>query len=104
MGTPSTKNKSTTAATLSTWMTVGLALLILVPSMYGFVGKFLEFIHVFKGESDGAFAIAPMLNYTLATLGFMALMIWAIFNGMFHDIEQPKETMLENEERFDNRT
>jgi hypothetical protein len=26
---------------------------------------------------------------------------WATYNGMFHDIERPKITMLENEERLD---
>ena len=95
------KSKRANASKISTWITMVLAVLIIIPSMYGFIGKFLEFINVFKGESDGVFAIAPMLNYTLATLGFLFLLVWATFNGMFKDIEKPKNTMLENEERFD---
>lgn len=85
------------------WTTFILAVLILLPSMYGFVGKFIEFINIYRGEAGGAFAVAPITNYLLATLGFFCLLMWAIRNGMFSDIEQPKFDMLKNEELLDRR-
>jgi hypothetical protein len=85
------------------WTTIVLAVLILLPSMYGFVGKFIEFVHIYRGEAGGAFAVAPIMNYLLATLGFFFLLVWAIRNGMFRDVEQPKLRMLENEEILDRR-
>lgn len=78
-------------------VTLLLALLILIPSCWGFGSKFLEFIAIYRGEVDGAFAVAPILNYLLASTGFLLLFFWAAMNGMFHDIERPKYTMLENE-------
>lgn len=75
-----------------------MSIAILVPSMTGFVMKFIEFVHTFRSASDGAFAITPMLNYLLASIGFFCLLIWATINGMFHDIERPKHRMLEIEE------
>ena len=50
---------------------------------------------------EGAFAISPIVNYLLASFGFLLLFGWAALGGMFHDIEQPKYTMLENEARLD---
>ncbi|MEZ6110299.1 MAG: hypothetical protein R3C99_04705 [Pirellulaceae bacterium] len=82
-------------------VTLILAFLILIPSMYGFVGKLLEFLQVFQGEADGVFAITPMLNYILASAGFFMLLLWATANGMFHDIERPKDRMLQNEQFLD---
>ena len=78
-----------------------MAVLILVPSMLGFVAKFIEFTRTFQGAPDGAFAITPMLNYLLASAGFFCMLVWAIANGMFHDIEKPKYTMLDNEKKLD---
>ena len=75
--------------------------IFLAPSMFGFVTKFMEFVRTFQGSSDGVFAITPMVNYLLASLGFFCLLVWAACNGMFEDIEQPKVTMLENEQAFD---
>ena len=77
-----------------------MAVAILVPSMLGFAAKFIEFIHVFRGETDGAFAITPVLNYLLASIGFFCMLIWATVNGMFHDMERPKHRMLEIEEEL----
>jgi len=82
-------------------VTLILAFVILIPSMWGFVGKFAELIALLRGDADGAFAISPVLNYLLASLGFFCLLCWATFNGMFRDIEKPKETMLETERRLD---
>jgi hypothetical protein len=84
-----------------TIVTVILAVLILVPSMLGFIAKFTEFVHTFRGETGGVFAITPMVNYLLASLGFLCLLLWAGVNGMFHDIEKPKYTMLERENELD---
>ena len=78
-----------------------MAAVILVPSMIGFVMKFIEFIHTFQGDAAGVFAITPISNYLLASLGFFCLFIWATMNGMFHDIERPKHRMLEIEQQLD---
>jgi hypothetical protein len=86
---------------LKTTLLIVIALLILIPSMLGFCAKFIEFLHVFRGEAEGAFAIAPVLNYVLASLGFLSLLVWAIANGMFHDVEGPKYEMLHRERVLD---
>ncbi len=82
-------------------ITLLLAVLILIPSGYGFVGKFIELIHVYRGEPGGAFAVAPIMNYLLASLGFFCLLLWAAARGMFRDIESPKYEMLAHEEVLD---
>lgn len=82
-------------------ITLLLAVLILIPSGYGFVGKFIELIHVYQGEPEGAFAAAPIMNYLLASLGFFCLLLWAAARGMFRDIESPKFEMLAQEEVLD---
>lgn len=84
-------------------VTLLLALGILVPSMMGFANKFSEFLHVFRDDPAGVFAIAPIVNYLLASLGFLMMLLWATANGMFHDIEQPKHTFLERERELDER-
>lgn len=81
--------------------TLVLAVAILIPSMYGFVGKFIEFYHVFRGQADGGFAIAPMMNYLLASAGFLCLFVWSTSNGMFADMEEPKLSMLEREQELE---
>ena len=85
------------------WITVLFAVAVLIPSLYGFSGKFIEFVAVFRGESDGIFAITPIVNYLLATLGFFCLFGWAIMHGMFSDIEKPKHAFLEQEAWLDSR-
>jgi hypothetical protein len=82
-------------------LTLLLAVLILVPSGYGFVGKFIELVRVYRGEAEGAFAAAPMMNYLLASFGFFCLLLWAGAHGMFRDIESPKYDMLQHEELLD---
>lgn len=81
--------------------TLVLALVILIPSCFGFGNKFREFILLFRGDVDGVFAITPIMNYLLASLGFFCLFCWAILHGMFRDIEQPKTAMLETERLLD---
>jgi NADH:ubiquinone oxidoreductase subunit 5 (subunit L)/multisubunit Na+/H+ antiporter MnhA subunit len=83
------------------FVTGTLALAILVPSLWGFGSKFVEFIALYRSNEQGAFAIMPVLNYLLASSGFLMLFCWAVLQGMFRDIERPKYTMLENERRLD---
>lgn len=80
-----------------TWVTVLLAVLILIPSGYGFVGKFVELVRLARGQPDGAFAVAPVVNYLLASLGFLCLLLWAAAHGMFRDVERPKYELLARE-------
>jgi formate hydrogenlyase subunit 3/multisubunit Na+/H+ antiporter MnhD subunit len=86
---------------VSTLFTIGSALLILLPALLGFSRKFYAFLMEAWGSEDGAFAVAPVINYLLASLGFLLMLGWAIFHGMFRDIEQPKRTMLEIEGELD---
>jgi hypothetical protein len=81
--------------------TLLFALVILIPSGYGFTRKFLELIALTRGDVDGVFAISPVVNYLLASIGFFFLFCWAICGGMFGDIEGPKRQMLENERMLD---
>jgi hypothetical protein len=81
--------------------TLVFALIILVPCFYGFARKFIELLALTRGDVDGVFAISPVVNYLLASLGFFFLFCWAIAQGMFSDIEQPKRTFLEIERRLD---
>lgn len=83
------------------WVTAAMAVLILIPSMYGFVGKFVEFVHIYRGAGGGEFAVAPILNYLLASAGFFCMLLWAAWNGMFRDIEKPKIDFLDNETLLD---
>lgn len=83
-------------------ITIGFGVLVLIPSMLGFMMKFGELVELTKGVSDGGgFAITPVVNYLLASLGFFCLLVWAGLNGMFRDLEKPKYLMLENEQELD---
>lgn len=95
------EKESSKSGSLRNKITLLLAVAILVPSLWGFGSKFREFVALASGEVDGAFALTPVVNYLLASLGFLCLFLWAAVNGMFHDIERPKETMLENEAMLD---
>ncbi len=99
---PVTANRGSTSRS-QIIATIGFALLILIPSMIGFANKFWEFILLYRGDVDGAFAITPIMNYLLASLGFFCLFFWAIYHGMFRDLEAPKYKMLENERKLDER-
>ena len=96
-GTPSVKRNANRTVFI---VSMVLAVLILIPSLIGFGMKFLELFHVLQGEESGRFALTPIMNYLFASLGFLCLLVWATFQGMFRDIERPKETMLEIEDRL----
>lgn len=81
--------------------TAVLGVAILIPSMLGFINKLFEFAHVARGDADGLFALTPIMNYVLASLGFFCLLLWATLQGMFRDIEGPKQVMLAREEQLD---
>jgi len=83
------------------WITIVMAILILIPSMYGFLGKFIEFVHIYRGTDGGEFAVAPIMNYLLASAGFFCMLLWASWNGMFRDVERAKFDFLANEARID---
>jgi hypothetical protein len=84
--------------------TLIFAAVVLLPSLWGFSGKFAEFVAIFRGDIDGIFALSPIVNYLLASLGFFCLFAWAAFGGMFSDIEKPKHAFLETEEMLDRLT
>jgi len=77
-----------------------LALVILLPAMYGFGTKFFEFLRL-VGDEDGAFTVVPILNYLLVSLGFLLLFGWALLHGMFRNIEEPAQAMLAHEQQLD---
>ena len=86
------------------WKTIAvlvMAALILPISAYGFGSKLYEFFVTAKKFEGGVFAVTPIVNYVLVGIGFLFLLGWAIFTGMFHDIEAPKYTMLERERELD---
>jgi hypothetical protein len=96
---------SATASQRWQWrVTLLFAVLILIPSGYGFIGKFVELVNLFRNEAGGEFAVAPILNYLLASLGFFCMLVWAVVNGMFHDVERPKVALLEHEQLLDHPT
>ena len=78
-------------------------MVIVLPAAYGFTTKFVQFIRVLSQDERGAFTILPILNYSAVAAGFICLLLWAVAQGMFRDIERPKYTMLENEEELDRR-
>jgi hypothetical protein len=78
-----------------------MTVIIAVPAAYGFGTRMLEFIRTYASADGGGFAIIPVVTYTLVSIGFICLMIWAVAHGMFRDIEKPKHTLLEQEERLD---
>ena len=77
-----------------------LAAGILIPSMLGFGQKLFEF-YILTGEPEGTFALTPLSNYLLTSMGFFFLFCWATLHGMFRDVEQPKHNMLEQEKMLD---
>lgn len=81
---------------------VAIAFIFIVLIAGGFFAlKFYDLVMVAMYVPDGAFAVTPIVNYLLAGLGFLCMLGWAAYNGMFHDIEKPKQTMLDTEHQLD---
>ena len=97
------KPKRSRSASLRSTITLVLAIVILIPSLWGFGTKLFEFFATFRIDPNGAFAVSPIMNYLSASAGFFLMLLWATANGMFRDIEGPKRTMLETEEMLDRR-
>lgn len=99
-------NDKASAAAISraNWITLAFAVPILLISGIAFVMKFIELIRTFQDDAAGAFAITPMVNYSLASLGFLCLLLWAAINGTFRDMEEPKRIMLQREMMLDQQT
>lgn len=70
---------------------------MLIPSMLGFANKFLDLMIIAQGDEEGAFALTPMINYLLATAGFFCMLMYAVAQGAFHDLNGPSRAMFENE-------
>lgn len=78
-----------------------MAVVIVALAAIGFITKFVYFLRTFRTDQSAGFAIVPMVNYLAVAAGFLCLLIWAAYRGMFQDIEGPKYTMLEREDRLD---
>ena len=83
------------------WLTWFFAAIVLIPTILGFANKFLDLILVAQGDEEGAFAVTPIVNYLLATAGFLCLLIWTAMQGAFRDLDGPSVAMLENQRRLD---
>lgn len=93
-----------TAATRNRFWVATMGAVILSGGIWGFGHKFLALVRLSLDTNEGAsaaFAVAPVVNYLLASMGFLCLVGWAAAHGMFHDIEAPKLTMLETEAALD---
>jgi len=86
---------------IARWVTIFFVAVLFPFVLVAFGIKLVEFFNAFKGDSEGAFAITPMVNYLLASLGFLCLLLWSMLNGTFSDMELPKQIMLEREEQLD---
>lgn len=85
----------------ASWLTWIFSTLVLVPTILGFANKFLDLLLVAQGDEEGAFAATPIVNYLLATAGFLCLFLWTAGQGAFKDLDAPSHAMFENELRFD---
>ena len=82
-----------------------LAVVILGFCFFGFGSKFVELVRLVAADGEaaeeGVFAVAPLVNYLLASAGFLCVLGWAAAHGMCHDIEGTKQTMLESDAQLD---
>ncbi len=82
-----------------------MAVVILGFCAFGFGSKFVELVRLVQTDnfanSEGVFVVAPLVNYLLASMGFLCLLGWAAAQGMFHNIEEPKQTMLDLDAQLD---
>jgi hypothetical protein len=101
MQAPTPARKPARLGSSSFWTTALFAALILIPCFVAFSNKLREFILLYRHQVDGVFAISPIVNYLLASLGFFFLFWWGICNGMFSQMEEPKRSFLEQERKLD---
>jgi hypothetical protein len=78
-----------------------VALLILTAGLFKFTEKLIVFVRTLSMEGGVAFTLIPLANYFIVAAGMACLLVWAIAHGMLRDVEQPKYTMLEQEEELD---
>lgn len=83
------------------WLTWFFSALVLIPTILGFANKFMDLVLVLMGDEEGAFAVTPIVNYLLATAGFLCLLIWTASQGAFQNLDAPSHAMFENERRLD---
>lgn len=69
----------------------------------GFVYKLIQFAHEALESETASFAVAPIVVYMLVALGFVCLFTWGLLRGQWSDVEGPKQRLLENEERYEQR-
>ena len=91
---------------LRTWVVTGMAAIIIFITAPAFAEKIVALAELVgqvseEGKEESAFAITPLVNYILATFGFICLGSWAAMHGMFTNVEDPKETMLDTERQLD---
>jgi len=83
------------------WFYAAAMITVILPAVLGFAHKFIRLIQTAETDPDGGFALFPITSYAAVTLGFLCLLVWAVTNGMCHDVEEPKYTMLEREAALD---
>lgn len=98
---PAKTNRATAESRRRNRLLIVMAVVVIVPAAFGFITKFVEFIRTLETDEAGGFTILPIVTYLAMAAGFLCLLVWAAMGGMFHDIERPKYTMLENEAKLD---
>lgn len=96
----SESNMTTNRARWLTWL---FSAMVLIPTILGFANKLIDLVLVAQGDEEGAFAITPIVNYLLATAGFLCLLVWTARQGAFRDLDGPSRAMFENERLLDAR-
>jgi hypothetical protein len=67
----------------------------------GFAYKLYEFFFDVAGREGFEFAGTHLVTYALVACGFLLLLLYALLQGHFADIERPKHELLERELRYD---
>lgn len=83
------------------WVMWGAVVLIILPAGIGFAEKLWLFISAVRKDQVAGFVVVPVANYLIITAGMICLLVWAVANGMFRDVEGPKYDMLEHEDELD---
>jgi hypothetical protein len=84
-----------------TWIPIIFALVIFIPCIFGFGTKFLELVKLSHTDLEGRFALTPVVNYLLATIGFLCMFVWGAMRGTFHNVEDAKQRMLDVDEMIE---